>query len=232
MSKNVVLKTIFPALMIAFLTVPAKAAFTLNGTRYIYNEEKKNISFEVTNNSQDTYGGQVWIDNESQNKDDVFIVPSPPFFKINPGGKQIVRLMNVNDALPKDRESLFMLNVQEVPPMPKNADGNIIAIAMNTRVKVIYRPKAISEGRKEAEKRLTLVNRGGSLWIKNPTPYYFAVTKVKHNGKDLKLTDGVTQSLTQLKPFSEVDTRVRGLSGEISVDAVNDWGGTVNYEVS
>ena len=229
--KTFILKTALSALLAGVLAVPAQAAFTLNGTRYIYDEGKKNTSFEVTNNSQDTYGGQVWIDNVSQNKNDVFIVPSPPFFKVNAGSKQIVRLMNVNDALPKDRESLFMLKVQEVPPMPKNADGNVIAIAMNTRVKVIYRPKAISEGRKEAEKRLTLVNRGGRLWIKNPTPYYFAVTKVKHNGKDLILTNETLQSLSQLKPFSEVDMLVRSLSGDISVDALNDWGGAVNYVV-
>lgn len=35
------------------------AAFVLNGTRYIYEEGKRNISFEVTNNAEKTYGGQV-----------------------------------------------------------------------------------------------------------------------------------------------------------------------------
>ncbi|HAF5680791.1 TPA: fimbrial chaperone, partial [Salmonella enterica] len=163
-------KTIWVVMLSGILAVPSQAAFSLNGTRYIYEEGKKNISFEVSNSSDETWGGQVWIDNESQNKNDVFIVPSPPFFKVDGGSKQIIRLMNVSDTLPKDRESLFMLNVQEVPPMPKNAEGNVIAIAMNTRVKVIYRPKSLAEGRRDAEKQLTLVNRDGSLWIRNPTP--------------------------------------------------------------
>lgn len=232
MSKTCFLRnTILTALLAGVLAVPAQAAFSLNGTRYIYDEGRKNISFEVTNKSQDTYGGQVWIDNISRGKDEVYIVPSPPFFKVNAGNKQIMRLMMVNDALPVDRESLFMLNVQEVPPKPKNTEGNVIAIAMNTRVKVIYRPKVLAEQRRDAEKQLTLVNRDGSLWIKNPTPYYFAVTKVKHQGKALTLTDEVAQSLSQLAPFSEVNTRVRTLSGGLSVDAINDWGGVVNYEV-
>lgn len=229
--KTFMLRTALSALLAGILAVPAQAAFTLNGTRFIYDEGKKNISFEITNNSQDTYGGQVWIDNVSQQSSDVFIVPSPPFFKVNGGNKQIMRLMIVNDSLPKDRESLFMLNVQEVPPKPKNAEGNVIAIAMNTRLKAIYRPKALAEGRNEAEKRLTLVKRDGSIWIKNPTPYYFAVTRVKHGGSKLKLNDKAEQSLTQLAPFSEVDTRMNSLSGEVSVDAINDWGGTVNYVV-
>lgn len=230
MSKTYFLRnTALPALLAVILAVPAQAAFTLNGTRYIYDEGRKNISFEVSNNSQDTYGGQVWIDNVSREKDEVFIVPSPPFFKVNAGNKQIMRLMMVSDGLPKDRESLFMLNVQEVPPKPKSTEGNVVAIAMNTRVKVIYRPKELAEQRKDAEKQLRLVHRDGSLWIKNPTPYYFAVTKVKHQGKQLVLTDEVVQSLSQLAPFAEVNTRVRSQSGEISVDALNDWGGAVNY---
>lgn len=228
---NFMKKTIWVVMLSGILAVPSQAAFSLNGTRYIYEEGKKNISFEVSNSSDETWGGQVWIDNESQNKNDVFIVPSPPFFKVDGGSKQIIRLMNVSDTLPKDRESLFMLNVQEVPPMPKNAEGNVIAIAMNTRVKVIYRPKSLAEGRRDAEKQLTLVNRDGSLWIRNPTPYYFAVVKVKNKGIEQKLNDEVADLLSQLKPFSEVNTRLKDLYGEVSVDALNDWGGAVNYVV-
>ncbi|HIF2783084.1 TPA: fimbrial chaperone [Salmonella enterica] len=228
---NFMKKTIWVAILSGILSAPSLAAFSLNGTRYIYEEGKKNISFEVSNSSDETWGGQVWIDNESQNKKDVFIVPSPPFFKVDGGSKQIIRLMNVSDTLPKDRESLFMLNVQEVPPMPKNAEGNVIAIAMNTRVKVIYRPKTLAEGRRDAEKKLTLVNRDGTLWIKNPTPYYFAVVKVKNKGVEQKLSDEVANLLSQLQPFSEVNTRLKNLYGEVSVDALNDWGGAVNYVV-
>lgn len=229
--KKRMFKTLILAMLTTSLAVPAQAAFTLNGTRFIYDEGKKNISFEVTNHSEETYGGQVWIDNGSQKESDVFIVPSPPFFKVNAGNKHIIRLLNVNDALPKDRESLFFLNVQEVPPKPKAEEGNVLAIAMNTRVKVIYRPKSISAGRKDAEKELVLVNRDGSTWVKNTTPYYFAITNVKSNGKLLNLKDDVKQSLSQLAPFSEVNTHATLTSGKISVEALNDWGGAIDYEI-
>ncbi|ELV0074150.1 fimbrial chaperone [Salmonella enterica] len=208
----------------------AMAAFTLNGTRFIYDEGKKSISFEVSSSSQETYGGQVWIDNVSQNKADVFMVPSPPFFRVGPKGRQVVRLMNVNPTLPSDRESLFRLNVQEIPPKPKETDGSVIAIAMNTQVKLIYRPKALTEGRKDAEKQLTLVNRDGNVWIKNPTPYYFAVTKVKSQGKEVVLSGVAQRALAQLAPYSEASTGHSGLSG-VSVDALNDLGGAVSYDV-
>lgn len=46
----------------------AYAAFTLNGTRFIYDEGRKNIAIEVKNNSDKTYGGQVWVDNLDGNE--------------------------------------------------------------------------------------------------------------------------------------------------------------------
>ena len=59
------------AALVALLSISfssqSMAAFVLNGTRFIYEEGKKNISFEVTNNAEKTYGGQVWIDNTNQN---------------------------------------------------------------------------------------------------------------------------------------------------------------------
>ncbi len=69
---------------------------------------------------------------------------------------------------------LFWLNVQEIPPKPKASEGNVLAVAVNTKVKLIYRPKALVEGRRNAEKNLQIAHRGGEAYLKNPTPYYFA----------------------------------------------------------
>lgn len=210
----------------------AMAAFTLNGTRFIYEEGKKNISLEVTNNAKDTYGGQVWIDNISQNKADVFMVPSPPFFKVDAGKKQIMRLMNVNPALPADRESMFRINVQEIPPKPANTEGSVIAIAMNTQVKLIYRPKALADGRKNAEKKLTVVQKAGQVWLKNPTPYYFAVTVLKVSGKTVTIPQAKQAGLAMLAPFSEAETGLTNSNaGKLTVGAINDWGGVQDYDI-
>ena len=46
------------------------------------------------------------------------MVPQPPFFKVGAKQKQIIRIMKTDSSLPTDRESLFWLNVQEVPPKP------------------------------------------------------------------------------------------------------------------
>lgn len=224
--------TLLTGILTAVLTtssMSAMAAFVLNGTRFIYEEGKKNISMEVSNNAKDTYGGQIWIDNLSENKSDVFMIPSPPVFKVDAGKKQIIRLMNVNPALPADRESLFRINVQELPPKPKQTEGSVLALAMNTQVKLIYRPKALTEGRKDAEKKLTMVNKS-TTWLKNPTPYYFAVTGVKVNGRIVPLPGDKQPGLAMLAPFSEADTGLK-LSGKVAVEAINDWGGALDYEL-
>lgn len=227
---KVLFQTVLAVLLGSTLVNSAIAAFTLSGTRFIYEEGRKNISLEVTNNASDTYGGQVWIDNISQNKADVFMVPSPPFFKIEPRNKQIMRLMNVNPALPADRESMFRINVQEIPPKPENTEGSVIAIAMNTQVKLIYRPKKLIAGRKDAEKRLSAVQKVDRVWLKNPTPYFFAVTALKVNGKSVAIPRDKQAGLAMLAPFSEVDTGLKH-SGKLTVGAINDWGGVQDYDV-
>lgn len=82
----------------------AMAAFVLNGTRFIYEEGRKNTSFEVTNQADETFGGQVWIDNTTQGSSTVYMVPAPPFFKVRPKEKQIIRIMKTDSTLPSDRD--------------------------------------------------------------------------------------------------------------------------------
>ncbi|MGT3352820.1 fimbrial chaperone [Yersinia enterocolitica] len=208
----------------------AVAAFILNGTRFIYEEGKKNISFDVTNQTDQTLGGQVWIDNTNQGNG-VYMIPAPPFFKVGAREKQIVRIMKADSELPTNRESLFWLNVQEIPPKPKVEDGNVLAIAVNTKVKLIYRPKTLVATRKGAEKNIEVIQKAGNTYLANPTPYYFAVVGIKVNGKDIKLGVVEQNALAQLAPFSEVSLGKLSLNGSVSVDAVNDWGGVENYLV-
>ncbi len=226
---NKMVKWGLSALLAFTLSGQALAAFTVSGTRFIYGEGKKNVSFEVTNNANDTFGGQVWVDNVSESSG-VYMVPTPPFFKVSPKQKQIVRIMKTDGgALPSDRESLFWLNIQEIPPKPKTAE-NVLSVAINTRVKLFYRPKTLVADRKGAEKKIEVIRRNGTTYLKNPTPYYFAVAKVKVNGKDVALKSDEEQKLSILAPSGEVAvSQVPVTAKNISVDTINDWGGVENH---
>ena len=226
---NKMVKWGLTALISFTLSAQTLAAFTVSGTRFIYGEGKKNISFEVTNNVNETYGGQVWIDNISEGNG-VYMVPTPPFFKVSPKQKQIVRIMKTDgDALPSDRESLFWLNIQEIPPKPKDGD-NILSVAINTRVKVFYRPKALEVERRNAEDKIEVIRRGGSVYLKNPTPYYFAVTSVTADGKPVVLSNDEEQKLSILAPSGEVAvSKIPVGVKSISVGTINDWGGVEEH---
>ncbi|MCU6343554.1 fimbrial chaperone [Escherichia coli] len=228
---NNVLKWGTASLLSLVLCGQAMAAFTLSGTRFIYEEGKRNISVDVTNASDNTYGGQVWIDNESQ-ASGVYMVPTPPFFKLAPKQKQIVRIARTDSGtpLPADRESLFWLNVQEIPPKPEKSDEAVLSIALATRVKLIYRPKSLVQERKNAEKKVEVLQKDGSSYLKNPTPYYFAITKVKVNGQDIRLSKEEDMAVSMLAPFSE--QKVKGIPAgakSVSIEAINDWGGAETY---
>lgn len=221
MNKTQILRT--AALLSLVLSGQAMAAFTLSGTRFIYEEGRKNISVEVNNNAKETYGGQVWVGNTTQPAGTVFFTPAPTFFKIEGQQKQLIRLLNINPALPKDRESLFWLNVQEIPPAAREGE-NMLAIALNTQVKLFYRPKALIKGREKAEQQLQV--SGSNL--KNPTPYYFALTAITVNGQKLKLGSELDKQVSQMAPFSDINLG-RSLSGTVQVEAIDDYGARREY---
>ena len=223
-------KIIFASLLSLITCGEAMAAFTLDHSRYIYEEGKKNISVNITNKTDKVFGGQVWIDNVDT-RDGVYMIATPSFFKIEGGEKQIIRISRVDTPLPTDRESLFLINTQEIPPAPEKTEGASVSVAINTRLKLIWRPSSLVKGREGAEKRVQYGERDGKTWVYNPTPYYFAITEIKADGKRVPLDDAVQSSVSRFSPFSKVSLGKK-LSGKISIAAVNDNGGVDDFQLS
>lgn len=48
------------------------------------------------------------------------------------------------NTLPQDRESLFYLNVIDIPPDNPARSGNLLKLAMQNRIKLFYRPQGIA----------------------------------------------------------------------------------------
>ncbi|EFB70913.1 fimbrial chaperone [Providencia rustigianii] len=224
---NKILSIIFLCICSSF----ANAAFTLDSTRYIYDEGQQSVSVTINNDSGHKYGGQVWIDNINKNDEQVFFSPSPMVFKLNPKQSQIVRIVNINDDLPKDRESLFWLNVQEIPPAAKG-EGSSLSLAINSRVKLIYRPAVLKNGRDDAENSIKIINSGADTYLQNTTPYYFAISEVKVNGKLIALDGDVKDKLGKFAPFSKVSLGKINSSDKISITAFNDYGVATNYNLT
>lgn len=156
----------------------SQAAINLDRTRIIFNDSDKSTSIVLENQSkQMPYLAQAWIENLKGEKDNTYLVALPPMQRIEPDQKSQVRIMKLTAAaqLPKDRESLFYFNIREVPP--KSEKENVMQIAIQSRVKLFYRPSSIKPREGDIwQERLQMTPTGtGSIKITNPTPYYITI---------------------------------------------------------
>lgn len=100
---------------------------------------------------------QAWIENELAEKITSPMVVVPPIQRTEAGANSQVKIQGLPELaqLPQDRESLFYFNLREIPP--RSDKPNTLQIALQTRVKLFYRPAAIAPraGVNEAPRRKT-----------------------------------------------------------------------------
>lgn len=73
---------------------------------------------------------------------DAFII-TPPLFRLKAGEKGFVRVVRSGKKLPDDRESMFWLNIKGIPATEYVPDKNVVQFAINSKIKLIYRPAAL-----------------------------------------------------------------------------------------
>ena len=110
--------TCFPLLM---FSMSAYAGIQVDATRVIYNGGNQSSSLSIKNDSDDTYMVQSWLDtgDSTQNPKGLPIVVTPPILKLASKKEAVLRFIYSGQGLPQDKESLFWINVQEIPPAPK-----------------------------------------------------------------------------------------------------------------
>ncbi|HAY0228460.1 TPA: fimbria/pilus periplasmic chaperone [Escherichia coli] len=202
----------------------AQAAISLDRTRAIFNGGEKSMTLNVSNdNKQLPYLAQAWIENEKQEKITAGpVVVTPPVQRLEPGARSMVRLASTPDIskLPQDRESLFYFNIREIPP--KSDKANVLQIALQTKIKLFYRPKAI-EAKPNAvwQDRLILNKTNGGYRIENPTPYY--VTVIGIGGSEKQAKEGEFEAV-MLAPKSTQMVK-SGTYSTPYLSYINDYGG-------
>lgn len=160
------------------------AALSVDQSRYIFEGNKDALSIVVENASPKTYGGQAWIENIKEADTRPTFVVTPPFFKVSGNGKQVLRVMKALEQMPEDKESIYWVSLQEIPPL--NKDGGL-SVALRTKVKLLYRPANLMKDRKGSESGLSVKTVDGKTELVNTTPYIFAVADVLGE-KDVSLS--------------------------------------------
>lgn len=205
------------------------ANITLNGTRVIYKENDKEVTLKLSNNGKGPVLAQSWIDKGDVTKSPEQIqVPFtllPPINRINAGKSQTLRISyTASPALPKDRESVYWLNVLEIPPVKKDTPANRLQVAFRTRIKLFYRPTNIGDADKAtaAAEKLQWSSTKEGLQARNSSPFFVSLASVT-------VDNGSSAEGKMVPPFGQVifndaNSKKSHHNSHISYEYINDWG--------
>jgi len=219
------------ALSLALITINggAHAAISLSGTRLVFDEGRKEESVIVRNDGEDIVV-QSWVESE-QGADLPFAI-TPPLVRVAAKQQQLLRVLFSGSNLPSDRESIFWLNVQEIPQSA--GEENTLQLAVRQRIKVFYRPKGLPgtafAAPEQLEWRLLNTSGGQQLQIKNPTPYYITlIDLVLYGAKENKVAEArmLTPGEVMTIPVNNVASSKRRLQ----FGSINDYGGRDLFSV-
>lgn len=221
-----------PALMaLMLMSGVAQSAIRPSLTRVIALESDKETSIKLVNDDKShDYLVQSWIEDQQGNDKNIPLILTPPLFKMSAGREGKLRMVIVPGKLPQDRESVFWLWIQEIPPVSK-APGNQLQLAVRTRLKIFIRPANLQERSADTLNKITwsVSHEGGKHWLvaKNPTPYYasFSEFSVTVGGKTLPIADKNTMAPAKSETRYLLPAGITGQSGQLNVSVINDFGG-------
>lgn len=221
----------------------AQANVLIGGTRVVFPAKDGEVTVRLTNDNDHPVLVESWIDrgdaHSTPDSVDVPFLITPPLFRMEPNKEQSLRIVFTHEQLPTDRESLFWLNVLEVPPKPSGpqAEGqNILQLALRSRIKFFYRPNGLQGDPLKAPSALTwkvvAVGKGFALEAHNPTPYYVTVSDVSvaTGGNNASTETGMVAPLSDLRLELHGVTQKPAAGSAISFSAINDFGAADKYK--
>jgi chaperone protein EcpD len=226
--------------MLSLLAPSAHAGVVIERTRVIYPAQERQVTVNLTNEEkQSPLLIHIWIDdgNEKSTPDQLQVpfLLTPPIFRLDPGKGQALRISYLKDKqLPTDKETVFYLNVLEVPPKPKAVNGeipNTMQLAFRTRIKLFFRPKGLPGKAADAPSQLRwkLVTTGTepALEAQNPSVYYvsFESVALSVDGNEIKsdTPQMIAPGGTQRFPLKDVHT-TSDAKVEVHFNSIGDYG--------
>lgn len=217
------------ALLVLALSQSANAAVGLDRTRVIFDGGKDATSVNITNNNtQLPYLAQGWIEDEAGKKITSPLIVLPPVQRLEPGKQSQVKVQALPAAksLPQDRETVYYFNLREIPP--RSDKSNTLQIALQTRIKLFYRPQAITPSQQDLsnpwQQKLTLTREGDHYRVNNPTPYYVTLVDAR-SSKEGKTVEGFAPLMIAPKEALTLGPSAKALGSTPYLAYVNDYGG-------
>lgn len=220
----------------------ASASVVIAGTRVVFPAANGEVTVRLNNDGSAPALVEAWIDAGNPNSTpDTAKVPfliTPPLVRMNAGKGQSLRIVYTGQPLPTDRESLFWLNVLEIPPKPVSKPGeeqNTLQFAVRSRLKLFFRPVDLAGDATDAPQKVTWAvipdGAGYALEAHNPTPHYITFSEVLLNVGQLKhaVGNGMVAPLSTLRlPIKNLD-RAPAAGTEVDYTTINDFGAAKTF---
>lgn len=208
-------------LFISLLTVSnSNAGVVIGGTRLVYDGQKKESSINVSNpEKKRPYLIQSWVENydESDRTKSPFII-TPPLFRLDPGQENVIRLVDIGTTLPRDKESVYWLNIKSIPSSKENNE-NTLLISVKSKIKLFYRPVGLDGSPEDSYKKISFSKKNGYLIIRNDSSYHVSFNKLEADGHEVS-------DVNMLAPKSEKTYKLPNVGASvIKWSAINDYGG-------
>ncbi len=166
-------------------SISAQASVIIGGTRVVVTDSPNGTSLTLSNpENSGVFLVQSYItpytdaSNKTTGDTAIPFIVTPPLFRIEPGQQNAVRIMYTGKDLPQDKESVFYYHAKAIPQLKKDS-GNILALTIDSALKLFYRPQALTgRAATEAYKKVIFRRQGESLVASNPTPYHISLYEI------------------------------------------------------
>lgn len=240
------LKQLLLAGLVALVGSQAMAGVVITGTRLVYPAGQKEITVKLNNNGNLPALVQSWIDTGSvestPTSSQAPFVLSPPVSRIDPGKGQSLRVMftgglpPMSAGLAQNKESVFWLNVLEIPPKTDSTeDVNTLQMAFRSRIKLFYRPAGLpgtaSEAIEAVQWKVVPASSGQGLALQafNPSAFYVSLV-------DLELVAGAQRERSENGMVGPGETHqfplptlkaMPAAGAQVEFSAINDYGALI-----
>lgn len=176
------------SLIILFISFPCQAELLLSSTRIIFPSNKIEKNYQIKNQGSLPIMVQAWIDQQTEGgfpetANGPFVV-IPPVFRLEPGSLQSLRIIYNRKKLPENQESLFWLNLYEIPSKPKNIpeEYSVLTVTVKTQIKLLFRPEKIGIPNDiKAKLHFVFHTQAGKVYLRitNSTPFYITIKQLE-----------------------------------------------------
>ncbi|QFS40579.1 Pili and flagellar-assembly chaperone, PapD N-terminal domai [Burkholderia cepacia] len=234
MKKKLIAGLVAASSMLSF-SAPSHAGISLSGTRVVYTAKSKEASILVKNQAKDDVMIQSWLEAPNDARSDLPFAITPSLSRLGGNKQQMLRIFYSGEGLATDRESVFWLNVQEIPQKPK--DDNSLQIAVRQRIKLFYRPSDLTGKPEDAPGQLKWHWAGNDgkpgMEVVNDTPYFVSIVRASlHIGSNAYTVapEMIAPKSTQRVAVKDFSNRSVAADAKVEFDSINDFGATVSTE--